>query len=204
MLEIGCGEGDLCAMISEAGASVQGIDYSTNASRAAIMRGRAVICSNYKNFKGEYRRIVMQGVLEHLDDPFGELAWMIERFEPKTIVTSSPGFLNPRGIVWMTLHMLGAVMSKTDLHYLNPWQFEDFCKERGYVLTMESTDNDWGYGARMVEDFCKRIPLALKDGGLKAHNLDWLSLIGWLHRASAMIPAGPLNGATICYRIDIP
>jgi hypothetical protein len=87
---------------------------------------------NYREMRsGLYGRLVMQGVLEHLDDPFGELQWMIEHFKPKTVITSSPCFLNPRGIVWKTLDMLGAVMSKTDLHHLNPWEFEAFCENNG-------------------------------------------------------------------------
>ena len=67
----------------------------------------------------------MQGVLEHLDDPFTELKWMMDNLltEKGDVITSSPCFLNTRGIVWMTLDMLGAVMSKTDLHYLDPWEF---------------------------------------------------------------------------------
>lgn len=204
VLEIGAGEGDLCMMMSEAGASVLGVDYSEYASRAAMMKGRYVLCSDYRRLNGgRYTRLVLQGVLEHLDDPFAELQWMIDHFNPKTIITSSPGFLNPRGIVWMTLHMLGAVMSKTDLHCLHPWQFEQFCKERGYRLQFDSCDIAWGFGEKMAEDLKQRIPLALKDGAIPYRPEALESFLEWLENASYGLSSRKLNGAVICYRIDL-
>ena len=145
---------------------------------------------------GLYGRLVMQGVLEHLDDPFGELQWMIEHFKPKTVITSSPCFLNPRGIVWKTLDMLGAVMSKTDLHHLNPWEFEAFCENNGYKLKMQDCDYSWGNGQDMINDLAQRIPLALKDGNLPKK--DSFLFLNWLNQ----FPCEG-NGANMVYRIDI-
>jgi hypothetical protein len=133
-----------------------------------------------------------------LDDPFVELQGMIKHFKPKTVITSSPCFLNPRGIVWMTLDMLGAVMSKTDLHYLNPYQFENFCDDHGYKLEMQDCDYLWGSGIDMVKDLRKRIPLALKDGDLPEKSPD--KLIDWL----AYLPGNCRGvGATMVYRIEV-
>lgn len=211
VIELGCGEGDLCAMMKLAGANPLGIDYSQKAISTAKARhgdlkdkeGITYLCSDYHDVAGSADRLVLQGILEHLDDPFTELAWMIEHFKPSTVITTSPGFLNPRGIVWMTLHMLGAVMSKTDLHFLNPWEFEEFCHERLYQLKMETCDLNWAFDVKMLEDLQKRIPLALKDGGLPVSQERIAQLLKWLSMARHFFASWQLNGAVIGYRIDI-
>jgi hypothetical protein len=98
----------------------------------------------------------------------------------------------------MTLDMLGAVMSKTDLHYLNPIQFANFCDKHGYGYECKDCDYDWGNGGDMIEDLRDRIPKALKDGGLIPKKpiddfIEWLKI------------SGPISGlgATMVYRIDI-
>jgi SAM-dependent methyltransferase len=206
VLEIGCGEGDLCILLRRRFTHVVGIDYSKKAIQKArrnyrikdlFQAGLIFRCMEYFELNDEFDCLVMQGVLEHLDDPFGELQWMIEHFKPRTVITSSPCFLNTRGVVWMTLNMLGAVMSKTDLHYLNPWDFEIFCEDNGYKLTMQDCDWEWGNGGPMIEDLTQRIPLALKDGGLPDGRVD--DLMEWLKQ----IPGECRLGATMVYRIDV-
>lgn len=158
------------------------------------------ILNNFNNRAG-YNRIVMQGVLEHLDHPFAELKWMIDNLliPGGDVITSSPCFLNPRGIVWMTLNMLGAVMSKTDLHYLHPWDFSGFCMESGYSLVnMNYCDWDWGNGEKMIDDLKKRIPLALKDGNIPYTSSKVDDLLNWLQRRKGCY----FLGATAVYRIQ--
>ena len=206
VIEVGCGEGDLCAMMKMAGANPLGIDYSEQAISKAKIRhgdwndeeGITYLCAGYRDVDGFADRVVMQGVLEHLDNPFEELQWMIDHFKPKTVITSSPCFLNTRGVVWHTLNMLGAVMSKTDLHYLDPMDFDLFCRDNGYKITTEHCDNSWGHGQKMVDDLSKRIPLALKDGNIpfKQEKVD--ELIDWLKSFNLHG-----RGAVACYRIDI-
>ncbi len=212
VLEIGCGEGDLAAMMEMEGAKVTGIDYAQTAIQEAV--------SKYPQIRfewleihdlvpmGEYDRIVMQGVLEHLDEPFNELRWMIEKLlvEEGDIMTSSPGFLNPRGIIWMALHMVGAVMSKTDLHHLHPWDFEKFCKANGYSLTKSNCDYDWGWGERMMVDFRKRIPLAIRDGAFIEDAMEQREneFLDWLDQAKdwwKILPTEAPLGANIIYHI---
>ena len=85
VLEIGCGEGDLCNMIHDRGALVLGIDYSGAAIAKAHGKFESELGGtldfmtiNFHKYTSENSdRIVMQGVLEHLDDPFTELQWMI-------------------------------------------------------------------------------------------------------------------------------
>jgi SAM-dependent methyltransferase len=199
VLEIGCGEGDLGNMIYESGVSdYLGLDYSAEAHQKACKKYPNVTFwrEDYKKGCVQTDRIVLQGVIEHLDDPFSELQWMIEHFKPKTVITSSPCFLNPRGIVWMTLDMLGAVMSKTDLHYLHPWDFEQFCSGKGYRLQYQDCDMSWGNHKAMIEDLRKRIPLALKDGNLPDKSPERLLKFLSNHFCEGL-------GATMVYRIDI-
>lgn len=206
VLEIGCGEGDLSSMIYDSGGAVQGIDYSAEAIKRAQEKypKLQLVQDDYhlKNFVHvglKYDRIVMQGVLEHLDSPFTELKWMIDNLLVKggDIITSSPCFLNPRGIIWHTLWMLGAVMSKTDLHFLDPDQFEDFCKEHGYRLDLRDCDVSWGNRDLMIKDLAQRIPLALRDGNIK-YNPDSLStFLTWLRKYKC-----DNFGATVVYKIQ--
>lgn len=205
VMEIGCGEGTLALEIARKADFVAGYDYSYVAIKKA--QGLSYMIDNVTFHVADYRDglpecniLVMQGVLEHLDDPFGELQWMIEHFKPKTVITSSPCFCNPRGIVWMTLDMLGAVMSKTDLHYLNPWEFEAFCENSNFSVAMKDCDFDWGNDDSMVEDLRHRIPLALKDGKLTIPPIEKFS--AFLHFLDSWV-AGEC-GATMVYRIDIP
>ena len=213
ILEIGCGEGHLAYVISQINTAgfMWAIDYSKVAITKAVelYKGASLLhlgVKNYQELKNgiKYDRIVMQGVLEHLDEPFKELKWMIDNLlvPHGDIITSSPSFLNPRGFIWMTLDMLGAVMSKTDLHYLNPWDFEKFCKKPNYQVTIRSTDEDWGAGVRMVDDLFERLPLALKDGEIPYAKKDFEKFIRWLRRASEGIRPEYYPGATTVYRIQ--
>lgn len=205
VLEIGCGEGELLNGIHNLGGNVFGLDYSREAIQTARKRfpqiSSRLFRGNYTDHDGKYDIVVMQGVLEHLDNPFAELKAIINRFEPETVVTSSPCFLNTRGIVWMTLNMLGAVMSLTDLHYLNPWQFEDFCAHHHYKLTTNSSDYGWARNTKMINDLKQRIPLALRDGNID-HDPDKLEqFMDWLTRATSHISCN--HGAVMIYRIEI-
>lgn len=78
VLDIGCGEGNLAAMLSFAGASqIVGVDYSEeaiNLANSRISLGNVnFIYSDYKKIKAKYDVVVMNGVLEHFDNPWEEL-----------------------------------------------------------------------------------------------------------------------------------
>jgi len=203
ILEIGCGEGNLTNLIWKKGGHIRGIDYS----RSAIEKARDkykdfhyFFVADYKELNEPYDRIVMQGVLEHLDEPFVELKWMMDNLltEKGDVITSSPCFLNPRGIVWMTLDMIGAKMSNTDLHYLNPWEFEDFADTNKYKIEMKTCDWSWGNDLEMWQDFSKRIPLALKDGNLPFYQKKFNALFEWFYISGLQTE----YGATAVYRIS--
>jgi len=194
VLEIGCGEGDLSAMIATAGANiVAGCDISTTAIVKAAEKfelGNLFFYElDHREFTEKYNVIVMQGVLEHLDNPWGELKWMVENLlgEDGTLITSSPCFLNMRGVIWMTLALLfGAKMSLADKHYLHPWQFEQFAKDNDMTFKMISVKGR-EYGDKLVKDFEDRLPKALSQGDIKVDLqaianvpklLDWITHVG--------------------------
>lgn len=209
VLEIGCGEGDLAFEIAKSYCLMTAIDYSGIAIKKAkekwqpLKQGTAMeikfIIGDYRRLDGKVDRIVMQGVLEHLDNPFPELKWMMDNLltEKGDVITSSPCFLNPRGIVWMTLNMLGAVMSKTDLHYLHPWEFQEFCYDNKFQLSWDTCDWSWGRDIDMISDLKVRIPLALKDGNIPYSEDRLTRFMEWLD--SRMFSSN--HGATAVYRI---
>ena len=204
VLEIGCGEGALGMIIRDKGAEYLGLDYSKVAIYKATQLTKAdvFIYGDYRmQGLGLYQRIVMQGVLEHLDNPFAELKWMIDNLLIKggDVITSSPCFLNPRGIIWMTLNLIGAVMSKTDRHFLNPWDFWGFAMKHDYHTETQYCDEDWGNDAGMLKDLAQRIPLALKDGNIDLNPAKFNQYLQWLTSMKDFNLPG--YGATAIYKI---
>ncbi|MFA5377109.1 MAG: class I SAM-dependent methyltransferase [Dehalococcoidia bacterium] len=205
ILEIGCGQGGLCRSIEIEGGVPTGIDYSKVAVQTAKtnFQGIPFYCRDHRAGPGwQYDRIVLQGVLEHFDDPWTELDWIARNLvrDGGDIITSSPCFINPRGIVWMTLATLfDAPMSLTDLHFLHPWEFEQFAKNHEHVknLTISYTDKSWGCGEEMVSDLRQRLPKVFPemDGERIAR------LVDWLEKASHFIYTS--TGATAVYRLEL-
>ncbi len=207
VLDIGCGEGNLAAMLSFAGArKVDAVDFSSEAIEKARHRIHLenvnFICSKYRTMKNKYDVVVMNGVLEHFDNPWKELKYIIDNRLKKdgVVITTSPSFLNPRGYVWMTLQLLFDIpMSLTDLHFLCPFNFEGFCDKYGYSIDYKSTDQDWGAGERTIVDFRKRLKNALRDANMKDDGVDMF--LSWLQKAVQYFPRNEYTGATIAYKI---
>lgn len=207
VLEIGCGEGDLAAMMSSLGAKVVGFDYSEKAIEKFRQKYPSLRAfeHDYKNIYSDfqYDRIIMQGVLEHLEDPFKELKWMADNLlkEHGDIITSSPNFVNTRGVVWMVLSLLFNVpMSLTDRNFINPVEFNRFVMDNDYKMTCMSCDVSWGWGEDMIEDFKQRLPKALADA--KMNTVGVPKLLKWLDtNIPIMLPSGNVHGGTIVYRI---
>ncbi|MBA7568210.1 Ubiquinone biosynthesis O-methyltransferase, mitochondrial [subsurface metagenome] len=104
VLEIGCGEGRLAAMLSFAGAKkVDAVDYSSEAINVAKKRinleNVTFICADYKTVDKCYDVIVLQGTLEHFDNSFETLKNIIEKNlkDSGKVILNVPSFLNPRG-----------------------------------------------------------------------------------------------------------
>lgn len=209
VLEIGCGEGRLAAMMSFAGARrVDAVDYSAEAIAIAQKRlhleNVAFSCVDCATIKERYDVVVMQGVLEHLDKPFEALDGILRRNlrEGGMLITSSPSFLNPRGYIWMTLQLLFNVpMSLTDLHFLCPFDFQEFAKKNRYDVEIKSTDQDWGAGDRLLIDFRKRLPNALRDAGMDTSRVD--RLLEWLAKAAPHFYRDDFTGANVVYKFTV-
>jgi 2-polyprenyl-3-methyl-5-hydroxy-6-metoxy-1,4-benzoquinol methylase len=207
VVDIGCGEGSLAAMLSFAGAGkVDAVDYSSEAIKIAKNRinieNVSFASADYREIKRRYDVIVMNGVLEHFDEPFKELKYMIDTNlkDNGIVITASPSFLNPRGYVWMALQLLLDIpMSLSDLHFLCHFDFEDFCKQYGYALKFKSIDQDWGAGERTIIDFKKRLKNALRDANMKNANVD--KFLSWLQRAVKYFRTNEVSGATVIYKI---
>ena len=208
VLDIGCGEGNLAAMLSFKGAlKIDGIDFSAEA--IALAKSRLNIpnvnffCEDYKVITEKYDVIVMNGVLEHFDSPWDDLSYIFENLcnINGKIVTTSPGFLNPRGYVWMTLQLLLDVpMSLSDLHQISPFDFVQFCNDKNLDLEIKSTDQDWGAGERTLIDFNKRLRNALRDANLNNQNVD--KLLDWLKKAMPYFNTDEYSGAMIAYKLS--
>jgi SAM-dependent methyltransferase len=208
VLEIGCGEGRLAALLGFSGATVHAIDYSKEAIQIAQERfnfpGVAFNCADWQEVSGTFDRVVLQGVLEHIDEPFDTLRLWRDRFlKPGgSIITSSPSFLNPRGYVWMALKLLLDVpMSLSDQHYLCPFDFEAFAEAENMKLTYESTHHAWGGGGLTITDFQKRLTNALRDAGIDNSRVD--VFLAWLEKAVAYYRPESFSGATVGYRLDM-
>lgn len=207
VLDIGCGEGAMASMICEAGASrVVGVDYSVeainNAKAKFDLPNLIFLNSDYRQVQEKFDIITMQGVMEHFDDPWGELKNIINNLlsHEGIVITSSPSFLNPRGYVWMTLAKLFNVpMSLTDLHFICPFDMINFCKSNNYKLQYESIHQDWGCGKHMLKDLHKRLTNALRDAKMDNSNVD--DLLTWMSQASRFFTQNNESGAIVIYRI---
>lgn len=208
VLELGCGEGELAAMIGFANAKkIDAIDYSEEAIKIAKSKINLdnvnYFCRDAMNINSKYDVVVMQGVLEHIDKPFEMLKTIMDNNVKNdgVLITSSPSFLNPRGYVWMTLQLLFDVpMSLSDIHFLCPFDFQLFAQKYNYKIKIRSTDYDWGGGRRTLIDFKKRLRNALRDAGMADKQVP--KLLEWLQKAMPYFQHDNYSGANVAYRIE--
>ena len=212
VLEIGCGKGELASLISMLGGIICAIGFRIEAITKAKEKYPKLFFNHlsYNSIKEmtwfkPFDRIVMQGVLEHFDKPFEELKWIMDNLlaDKGDVITSSPCFYNTRGLIWMTLDLVGAVMSKTDLHFIDPENFIAFCYANQYEIKWQTCDWDWAYQNSMIEDLEQRIPLALKDGNLPYNREKFIKYMNWI-KTNFKYPKFQItseHGATAVYRI---
>lgn len=175
VLDVGCGTGGLLREIAARGAArVTGIDYSSKAIEIARektgMDNATFIAGNVLETTLDTHDVVLScGTIEHSDEPPVFLKALRERCAPGgTLIITCPHFINVRGFVWMALaELLEVPMSLTDLHFIHPWQMEQWCEGLGLRLRSFSTcDYQRGNGPVLVSDFHKRLTNALRDAGL--------------------------------------
>lgn len=201
VLEIGCGEGRLAALLAMSGATVTAVDYSS----VAIEHARKSHSLPRLRFLEEapdehFDAVVMQGTLEHMDDWRAFLVGLAQAHQPRRIITSSPSFLNPRGYIWQALRLLFDVpMSLTDLHFICPGDMERLCAERGWGLSYQSCHHDWAAGETLIRDYRKRLHNALRDAGLDTSGVE--KLLAWLQENREYYVPTAWSGANVCYEI---
>jgi len=207
VLDVGSGQGELVAMVKIAGAeSVVGIDFSKEAvaiskERYKIPDTKFVLQELFEH-RGKYDVVMMNGVLEHMDEPFKALDFICGELleEGGIIVTGSPSFINPRGFIWMTLQTLFDVpMSLTDVHFLIPADFEQYCRDKEYDLEYRSLCQELGWGESTVKDFSKRLHNALRDAGMDNSKVP--KLMEWLEKTLPYSSYTEHSGAHVIYTI---
>jgi 2-polyprenyl-3-methyl-5-hydroxy-6-metoxy-1,4-benzoquinol methylase len=217
VLEVGCGSGRFAAEI----ANNEGIEYlGIDFSKIAIQ------LSNDKklgaNFRFQERNlfdldekigwdfIFAFGVLEHTTEPLDALKKLRILSKPAgKIILAVPNFLNPRGIIWMTLTTLFDVpMSLSDKHFIHPWDMQTWSEAaRLFCRRLTTVDKDWAFGDKLLRDFRKRIPAALTDAGMYDQSKveDFFPYLDELvsHISSNQDEDQTLEGATALYELSI-
>lgn len=214
VLDIGCGTGRCARKLRDAGtAEVVAVDYSQEAIRLATSEttsgGIEFVCSDFLEFTPAmpFDGIVTLGTIEHMDDPVTFLRHAARQLKPRgKMIVTCPHFINLRGIVWMTLSKIfGVPMSLSDLHFIHPWDMESWCGEASLkVVSMSSLDAARGNGDRLIVDFEKRLPNALRDAGLPTDRVP--EMIKYLINYTSFLSDNKKNnefeGATALYVIE--
>ena len=118
------------------------------------------------------------------------------------MIHTCPSFLNIRGYVWMSLSILFEVpMSLTDLHFICPFDMEDWAKKLDMKIEWHTIDEDVGNGKRLIVDMEKRLTNALRDAGLDNSRVP--KLIEWLNKAIQYDNKGIHSGAMGVYILSM-
>jgi len=189
VVDVGCGTGLFAFLVAKKGARIIGIDYSKNAidlakksySHPNLVYRRA----NLRNgLQGSFDIIVSNGTLEHVDDPLKILRYFRNHLTKNgKIIITSPNWTNPRGYVLITLlYLFNAPITKADLHYLTPYDFELWAKKLEMDLDWKTFDHSWGHGRIMIKDLRRRIPKILNDIGISLTKAQINNFLHWLEK----------------------
>lgn len=204
VMDVGCGTGDMCGMIANAGAkSVLGVDFSDTAIAEAQSKYQApnltFLCGDVKMIDDRFDVIISNGTLEHMDDPFKTLKMLKGMLTPGgSLILTSPNWLNPRGYILQTLwHLFRAPITLADLHYLTPLDFEEWSKELGMDLTWSTVDHEWGGGMKMINDFKRRLPNVSRDAGWKVSQEQIDRFLAWLEKRAVPFKGDAKEGGAV-------
>lgn len=176
VLDIGCGAGRLALFCAARGARVTALDFSPKAIEVAQavanslerpIDGVEFAVGRFEDLDRAFDIVLMTEVFEHIETaPPETLRQLRALVKPGGIaVLSSPGFVNFRGISWMTLqNLFGFLMSPSDVHFIHAWDMEQWCSQTGWTIESHlGMFHDWGWGDWAAGDMTRRIGLALKD-----------------------------------------
>jgi 2-polyprenyl-3-methyl-5-hydroxy-6-metoxy-1,4-benzoquinol methylase len=217
VLEVGCGSGRFAAEIANnEGIEYLGIDFSKIAIQLSIDKK---LGANFRfqeqnlfelDEKIGWDFIYAFGVLEHTTEPLDTLKKLRDLSKPAgKIILAVPNFLNPRGIIWMTLTTLFNVpMSLSDKHFIHPWDMQTWSEAAGLSCRRLTTvDKDWAFGDKLLRDFRKRIPAALADARMYDQSKveDFFTYLDELvnHISSNQDEEQTFEGATALYELSI-
>ena len=215
VLEVGCGSGRLASEIAEVSkVEYLGIDFSETAIKICNTKnlgdGFKFQCLNVFDLDDSqsWDYVVALGVLEHTADPLATLIKLKSLLnDGGKIILAVPHFLNPRGVIWMTLaSLLRVPMSLSDRHFIHPWDMNDWAEALGMKCRQLTTvDSEWAFGDRLLQDFRKRIPNALRDAGY-INDISTDDFFDYLQNLVSHVSTdhggGPLlEGATALYEI---
>src|SRR3990167_4916546 len=210
VLDVGCGTGLFAYEAAKRGAYVVGVDYSPEGIAVAQKTHR------YKNleyrcediFKSgalreKYDVVVSLGTLEHMDNPFLALKRFKGMLKPVgSVVLTCPNWVNPRGLVLMTLkHLFDAPITLADIHYFSQQWFEVAAKKLGMNLAWHTFHRERAAGKNLIIDFKKRIPNVLRDSKLPNNQKNIAALLKWLETEAMSYPwKGKHIGASALYQ----
>jgi len=186
VVDVGCGAGLLAYHLARRGATVLGIDFSKHAIKIAQSTYKhpnlEFRCMDVKKLAGRYDMAVSLGALEHMDNPLSVLKRLKAHVKQKgSIIIVCPNWTNPRGYILLTLwYLLRAPITRADIHYLTPIEFEKWSKILGMTLTWRTFDFDWAHGERLLEDFKRRLPNVLRDAKIPTNQQSINDFIKWI------------------------
>lgn len=213
VLDVGCGTGLFAYEAAKRGAVALGVDYSPE--------GIAIAKEKYKHPNLEYRCedilkskamrekfdiVVSLGTLEHMDKPLKALHLFKKMLTPEgSILLTCPNWVNPRGLVLMTLkHLFDAPITLADIHYFSPQWFEVAAKKLGLRLAWHTFDIERAAGINLIIDFQKRIPNVLRDSKLPNNHKNVAALLNWLDTEVLAYPwKGKHIGASALYHFKM-
>lgn len=209
VLDVGCGTGLFAYEAAKRGAHAVGVDYSkegiTQAKKTYMHPNLEFRCENIftsKTLREKFDVVVSLGTLEHMDKPFEALKKFKKLLRPRgSIVLTCPNWVNPRGLILMTLlHLFDAPITLADLHYFSPHTFERWAKKLGMTLAWHTFDTERAAGKNLIKDFKKRLPNVLRDAKLPNNRKRVQSLLHWLEQEALTYPwSGRHIGATALY-----
>lgn len=210
VLDAGCGTGELAFEIAKCGAArVLGVDYSEPAVKTArelyVHKNLEFSCADISGIKEKFDVVASLGTLEHLDDPFVALKQFSSLLKPKgALIVTCPNWTNVRGYILLSLKFLFDLpITKADLHYLTPVEFEAWAKKLRLKLSWRTVEQEWGHGKKMIDDLSRRLPNVFRDADMKISDVRIKDFLTWLEAHMSVLEKNEVyTGAVAVYHLQ--
>lgn len=209
VLDAGCGTGGLAYEIAKRGAArVLAVDYSDSAIQVAKKTHAHTHlefrCGDILEIKEKFDVVVTLGTLEHLDDPFVALKKLNSLLAPGgSLIATCPNWVNVRGYILLALgYLFDLPITKADLHYLTPVEFERWAKKLKMIVTWKTIEQEWGHGWKMTDDLSRRLPHVFRDAGVAVSVAKIKKFVSWLEDHAVRFEKDePHTGAVALYHL---